>query len=197
MPVHDLRRWDFSIIDDEFTDDPRLTPSDRAAYLSIVRHARMTGDTDEPAGVLMASAGIASPETWRQVRADLADHGYIRVEEQGPQRPPRIYLLPVQKARVATPQKITTTGGGAKNRPPHGGFLGGSPQNSTSLLSGDSEDREKSAPCAGTRKASEVGDRLRLHSAWPDFRRAYGRDPETQAELEAFVKGTVKTTPPA
>lgn len=177
MPVQDRRRWDFSIIDDEFTRDHRLSPSDRSAYLSIVMHARITGMTDEPAGVLMSDASIESPETWRHCRATLADLGYIKVTDRGPQRPPQIDLLPVAKARqpLATPQKMTTTGRAPSVPPSGGGNLGTTPQDSTSVLdSGDSEEGEKTALPGGKKSGERKPNWLKTEADFQAERKARG-----------------------
>lgn len=94
----DQRRWDFSMLDDEVCDHPTLTPQARAAYWSIVRHARMAGETSDPSEVLMRGAGIRKRPTYRRARAELASLGFIAVHPR-PRRPPRIVILPVQKRR--------------------------------------------------------------------------------------------------
>lgn len=91
--------YDYTMVDDEFTDDLRISTSARAAYVSIKRHARITGYTDKPGSVLARGASIKKRSAWKRVTKELESLGYIKTKDRGQTKPPIIYLVPVKKSR--------------------------------------------------------------------------------------------------
>jgi hypothetical protein len=198
--VQDERRWDFSILDDEVADNPDLTPQARAAYWSIVRHARKDGYTGAPPSDLMRSAGIKKRSTWRRARRELVGARLISAEAR-PRRPHIITLLPVVKSRRPQPVVVPIgTKGGADTGPLHGPKRDHHmvPIGTKPIITLETESkREKSgSPTAVGGEAEQpgkkrvpLGEHLTMRDRWwaPYCAAHGGEAPQTQGVFEAWV----------
>lgn len=192
--LSDNRRWDFSILDDEVCDRESLTPAARAAYWSIVRHARLTGQTDALPSLLSKRAGIKKRATWRRARRELVDASLISIKMRKGLSPV-ISLLQVTKARDLAPIGTTPTKAPGPISAPHLAPIGTTtrPQLGPPLISETGETRkEHPAPSAGggqTRKQSRYEAERRWNSLCPAFFKEHGRVPENAQELNDWAAG--------
>jgi len=165
----DSRRHNFTLVDNEFLDDPRATSPARSAYLAIVRHAYPIESTPVrraeslPITIYMSCAGIRKYATWARAVDELARLGYLSVRMG--RKCPTYDILAVEKV----PPKRD------HNRWGSGPHIGGI-------------DSQKGAPIdvssrfPKTKRALALGDR-----EWSGFRKEHNRIPDTRAELEAWV----------